>query len=69
MSCIFDLIRKKRQIQNLLSSQPTGILVFENKISLLEAIGMGHKGNSVGEICFNTSMTGYQEIITDPSYC
>ena len=30
--------------------------------------GIGHEGYSVGEVCFNTSMTGYQEIITDPSY-
>lgn len=29
----------------------------------------GHTGTTTGEICFNTSMTGYQEIITDPSYC
>ena len=28
----------------------------------------GSKKTSIGEICFNTSMTGYQEIITDPSY-
>jgi carbamoyl-phosphate synthase small subunit len=30
--------------------------------------GVGAAGTSVGEVCFNTSMTGYQEIITDPSY-
>jgi carbamoyl-phosphate synthase small subunit len=30
--------------------------------------GFGAEGSSVGEICFNTSMTGYQEILTDPSY-
>ena len=30
--------------------------------------GIGAPGTSVGEICFNTSMTGYQEIVTDPSY-
>ena len=30
--------------------------------------GFGHKGNYLGEICFNTSITGYQEILTDPSY-
>lgn len=30
--------------------------------------GVGAKGASVGEVCFNTSMTGYQEILTDPSY-
>src|SRR6187551_2082117 len=29
----------------------------------------GATGTCVGEICFNTSMTGYQEILTDPSYC
>jgi carbamoyl-phosphate synthase small subunit len=28
----------------------------------------GHRGHTVGEVCFNTSMTGYQEILTDPSY-
>ena len=30
--------------------------------------GLGATGSAVGEVCFNTSMTGYQEIITDPSY-
>lgn len=30
--------------------------------------GLGAQGSAVGEVCFNTSMTGYQEIITDPSY-
>jgi carbamoyl-phosphate synthase small subunit len=30
--------------------------------------GIGKKGKTTGEICFNTSMTGYQEILTDPSY-
>src|SRR6202035_1097741 len=30
--------------------------------------GIGAAGMSVGEVCFNTSMTGYQEIMTDPSY-
>jgi carbamoyl-phosphate synthase small subunit len=30
---------------------------------------IGHSGQTVGEIVFNTSMTGYQEILTDPSYC
>ncbi|MDQ7011314.1 MAG: carbamoyl-phosphate synthase domain-containing protein, partial [Mariprofundaceae bacterium] len=29
---------------------------------------LGHSGHAVGEVCFNTSMTGYQEILTDPSY-
>src|ERR1700735_2161357 len=30
--------------------------------------GVGATGTRVGEVCFNTSMTGYQEIVTDPSY-
>lgn len=33
-----------------------------------EGEAFGHTGTTTGEICFNTSMTGYQEIITDPSY-
>jgi len=42
-------------------------LYFENGV-VLEAESFGAKGTSVGEIVFNTSMTGYQEIVTDPSY-
>ena len=30
--------------------------------------GLGATGSAVGEVCFNTAMTGYQEILTDPSY-
>ena len=30
--------------------------------------GFGYFGTSTGEVCFNTSMTGYQEVLTDPSY-
>ncbi len=36
--------------------------------SLLYGSGFGAKGYAAGEVCFNTSMTGYQEIMTDPSY-
>jgi len=42
-------------------------LYFENG-TLLEAKSFGAEGTSVGEIVFNTSLTGYQEIVTDPSY-
>ena len=31
--------------------------------------GVGRSGRATGEVCFNTSITGYQEILTDPSYC
>jgi carbamoyl-phosphate synthase small subunit len=42
-------------------------LYFENGL-FLEARSFGADGTQVGEIVFNTSMTGYQEIVTDPSY-
>ncbi len=36
--------------------------------TLLYGTGIGAAGSAVGEVCFNTSLTGYQEILTDPSY-
>ena len=36
--------------------------------TIWDAEGFGHEGFGVGELCFNTAMTGYQEIISDPSY-
>jgi carbamoyl-phosphate synthase small subunit len=42
-------------------------LYFENGL-MLEAKSFGATGTSVGEVVFNTSLTGYQEIVTDPSY-
>ncbi len=45
----------------------TGILVFEDGTKFF-GNGIGFEGKAVGEVCFNTSITGYQEIITDPSY-
>ena len=36
---------------------------------LFEGMVFGAEGETVGEVCFNTGMTGYQEILTDPSYC
>ncbi len=44
-----------------------GVLVLENK-TIFKGIGIGHNGTVTGEVCFNTSLTGYQEIISDPSY-
>ena len=46
---------------------PTGILVLENG-HFFEGHGFGFEGTITGEVCFNTSITGYQEIISDPSY-
>lgn len=45
----------------------TGILVLANG-QVFRGKGCGHVGDKVGEVCFNTAMTGYQEILTDPSY-
>ncbi len=45
----------------------TALLVFADG-TVVEGFGLGATGHSVGEVCFNTSMTGYQEILTDPSY-
>src|SRR5678815_21086 len=36
--------------------------------SLFHGEGFGARTSACGEVCFNTSMTGYQEILTDPSY-
>ena len=43
------------------------VIVFSDG-TVLFGKGIGFKGETVGEICFNTSLTGYQEILTDPSY-
>ena len=45
----------------------TGLLVLADG-TVLQGIGVGAAGEAVGEVCFNTAMTGYQEILTDPSY-
>ena len=37
--------------------------------TVFRGISIGASGMSAGEVVFNTSMTGYQEILTDPSYC
>lgn len=45
----------------------TGVLVLADG-SVLWGRGFGVTGAAVGEVCFNTAMTGYQEVMTDPSY-
>jgi carbamoyl-phosphate synthase small subunit len=51
----------------MLPSRPTAALVLADG-SVFWGHGIGAAGTRVGEVCFNTSMTGYQEIMTDPSY-
>jgi carbamoyl-phosphate synthase small subunit len=45
----------------------TGVLALADG-TVFTGIGVGATGEAVGEVCFNTAMTGYQEILTDPSY-
>ena len=45
----------------------TGVLVLGDG-TLIWGRGFGATGDAVGEVCFNTAMTGYQEVMTDPSY-
>ena len=62
------MIKKAKKISSHKISQiPTGILVLEDK-TIFKGIGIGYQGTATGEVCFNTSLTGYQEIISDPSY-
>ena len=45
----------------------TGVLVFADG-TVIWGQGFGQEAQAVGELCFNTAMTGYQEVMTDPSY-
>ncbi|MEZ0211939.1 MAG: glutamine-hydrolyzing carbamoyl-phosphate synthase small subunit, partial [Xanthobacteraceae bacterium] len=54
------LIRDKGMPNAVIAHAPDG--------TVLEGFGLGATGQAVGEVCFNTAMTGYQEILTDPSY-
>jgi carbamoyl-phosphate synthase small subunit len=47
--------------------RPTAVLVFADG-AVIEGTGTGATGEASGEVCFNTAMTGYEEILTDPSY-
>ena len=62
------MIKKAKNINSKKNSHiQTGVLVLENKF-VFKGIGIGYQGAATGEVCFNTSLTGYQEIISDPSY-
>ena len=61
------MINKPKVNSNKLFHFSPGILVLENK-TVFRGIGIGYQGTATGEVCFNTSLTGYQEIISDPSY-
>ena len=50
------------------NDQPHALLALADG-TVFQGVSIGATGQSVGEVVFNTSMTGYQEILTDPSYC
>ena len=52
---------------NARDKKATGVLVLADG-TVFYGTGAGLEGEAVGEVCFNTAMTGYQEILTDPSY-
>ena len=64
MKTFEQIINSKK---NLSQINTTAILVLENG-TCFNGFGLGYEGTVTGEVCFNTSITGYQEIITDPSY-
>ncbi len=49
------------------SSRNSALLVLADG-TVLEGEAFGHRGDAMGEVVFNTGMTGYQEVLTDPSY-
>ncbi|TIW48935.1 MAG: glutamine-hydrolyzing carbamoyl-phosphate synthase small subunit [Mesorhizobium sp.] len=49
------------------TEKPTALLVLADG-TVIEGRGLGATGSAVAEVCFNTALTGYQEILTDPSY-
>jgi len=64
-------LKQTRQIKNsnknLKQVNSTAILILENG-ACFNGYGFGYEGTATGEVCFNTSITGYQEIMSDPSY-
>jgi len=58
---------RARPVADWTDEAPTGLLVLADG-TVIEGNGAGATGVAVGEVCFNTAMTGYQEILTDPSY-
>jgi carbamoyl-phosphate synthase small subunit len=57
----------KQDDSGWIERKPTALLVLADG-TVLEGQGLGASGHAVGEVCFNTAMTGYEEILTDPSY-
>src|SRR3982074_3203843 len=59
---------KRRSAKRGTGVSTPAVLALEDG-TVFHGRSIGAKGNTTGEVVFNTSMTGYQEILTDPSYC
>ena len=66
-SSFVDLNMQQSLDNSLITINPTAAIILENG-EIFWGQGLGAKASKVGELCFNTSQTGYQEILTDPSY-
>ena len=60
-------VRENRSVP-LLPVLPPAILALADG-TVFRGTSIGAAGHTVGEVVFNTSLSGYQEILTDPSYC
>jgi carbamoyl-phosphate synthase small subunit len=60
-------VQGESEMDGWTARKATALLVMADGV-ILEGFGFGAAGVAVGEVCFNTAMTGYQEILTDPSY-
>lgn len=63
---MYNMVDKK-PMQHSKTHPSSAVLVLQNG-QVLHGQGCGYIGEAIGEVCFNTAMTGYQEILTDPSY-
>jgi carbamoyl-phosphate synthase small subunit len=60
-------LKTRAQFSDWAVPKVTGLLVLADG-TVIEGQGFGAEGEAVAEVCFNTAMTGYQEVLTDPSY-
>lgn len=65
---LYQLSRIMQRMRGEVQLTRPAILALEDG-SIFRGVAIGADGESSGEVVFNTSMTGYQEILTDPSYC
>jgi carbamoyl-phosphate synthase small subunit len=63
-----DTINQKQRPAKWSAPLTTARIILQDG-TVIKGYGLGASGVAIGEICFNTAMTGYQEVLSDPSYC